>query len=196
MRKYLCLAIVSIVLLVGSVSAAEKKLVVTGIESEDNGRVAIVLNGILKISGIEISRNGGQRQAKLVYPYYRSKNGATIAQAQILAQETEHAIAQAVSEKRISGEKLIDFDYKIGRITLFSKKSEALKAFAEVVFNNVLKVQVRIMQSDRGLWVAWPGNKLSSGSWKKQVEILDYEVKERLEHSIIARYETVVSEEP
>lgn len=195
-HKYFPLIAILFFLLTSACFAAGKWVSVTAVEEEKNGKQAIVLNKKLKISGIEVHRNKENNTVKVIYPFYQAKNGRVISQIEILSKELGEAITRSLQERKTEEEKSVDFDYKIDKIDIYKKKDDNIKAFVEIRFNETVLVRARVMQSSHGVWIAWPSAKDNSGRWEKQVVFLDYSLQEKIEKSIIEKYETILSEEP
>lgn len=156
----------------------------------------IVLNNNLVIREIKINRDQRSGIVSLVYPEYLSKNGQSIPQIAITDQKLGAEIKKAVAEQRPSAEKAVDIVYKIVKIVPYRVKESQVKAFASIIFNNAISVEVRVMDSASGFWLAWPGRKSKNGTWIKQFDLTNISLKQAVEKAILNKYAVVKSEEP
>jgi stage V sporulation protein G len=158
----------------------------------------------MAIREIRIKGNIKTGNISLAYPDYINKQGRSIPQVEIVNESLAKAIRQAIvagaAPANLFGggaeQKQVDFNYKIAKISLLRQKDQRLKAFVQVLFNEAIRVEARVMESKTGLWVAWPGHKGSSGQWRDQFKVLDYSASQKLDNAIIEKYKVVRSEEP
>jgi DNA-binding cell septation regulator SpoVG len=68
-----------------------------------------------------------------------------------------------------------------------SNKAGKTKAFASIIFDDELEVDVRIMEGINDIWVAYPSNK-NNGAWQNIFKILNPKLKKRVEEHLIKLY--------
>lgn len=179
---------------------ADMAIVVTQVEVTTIGpldKIAkIILNENLLLDEIKVITASKTNVIKLNYPDYQSKSGQSIPQISILDKGLSETIRQAIISAHPSSKKINTLSYKIAKINLFKQEKSSLKAFVEVIFNNAVMVEARVMDSKNGLWIAWPSRKDKDGKWIKQFDILNYNLKHNIEKFIIEKYKVVLSEEP
>jgi DNA-binding cell septation regulator SpoVG len=162
-----------------SLFASELKI--TKISTENNS-YNIVLNNAITINNIALKN---KNDIKIIeFPVYVGK-GKIYEQFSVLNREYSLHMASSIFENKI-------YDFKgetSFKINKFSpvKKDGNIKAFASVIFEDVLEVECRVMKGKRGLWVAWPANKTPEG-WKADFIFVDKELKKRVENDLIRRY--------
>lgn len=156
----------------------------------------ITLNKNLVIREIKINKEPRSGIITLVYPEYVSKQERAIPQIVIENQKLGEEIKKAVAEQGASPEKAVDIVYKIAKIVPYKVKDSPLRGFVKIVFNTMVSVEARIMESNSGLWVAWPGRKAKDGTWIKQFDIMSRPLKQAVEKTILEKYAVVKSEEP
>ncbi|MBI5555205.1 MAG: septation protein SpoVG family protein [Elusimicrobia bacterium] len=167
------------------------------IETTDRQEMAaVILNNNLVIREIKINKGQRSEIVSLIYPEYLSQKGQSIPQIAITDQKLGAEINKAVAELRPSLEKAVDLVYKITKIVPFRVKDSQVKAFVSIIFNNAVRVEVRVMDSPSGLWLAWPGRKTKNGAWIKQFELTSISLKQAVEKAILNKYAVVKSEEP
>jgi DNA-binding cell septation regulator SpoVG len=163
---------------------------------EGEQAATVTLNNNLVIREIKINREPRSGIITLVYPEYVSKQERAIPQIVIENQKLGEEIKKAVAEQRSSPEKAVDIVYKIAKIVPYKVKDSPLRGFVKIVFNAMVSVEARIMESNSGLWVAWPGRKAKDGTWIKQFDIMSRPLKQAVEKTILEKYAVVKSEEP
>lgn len=167
------------------------------IETSDNQQIAtVILNSNLVIREIKINKDRQTEIVNLIYPEYLSKKGQSIPQIKIISQKLGVEISKAVTGQQSNPEKAVDIVYKIAKIVPYKVKDSPVKAFVSVIFNNAVSVEVRVMDSPGGPWIAWPGRKTKDGVWVKQFELTSIALKQAVEKAILNKYAVVKSEEP
>ncbi|MDR2426163.1 MAG: SpoVG family protein [Endomicrobium sp.] len=159
------------------------ELKITKISTEKDN-YSIVLNNAITINNIALKKNRNNTKI-IIFPSYAGK-GKIYTQFSVLNREYLFYLAHSISENKIydfAGETLFE-------INKFSqtKKKGGIKAFASVIFENLLEVECRVMEGKNGLWIAWPANKTSTG-WKADFIFVDKDLKNRVEKSLIQRYD-------
>ncbi len=72
---------------------------------------------------------------------------------------------------------------------------EKLKAFATVIFDNEFVVRdLKIINGQKGLFVAMPSRKMKDGNFKDVAHPLNNEMRQKLETSVLDEYNKVLSE--
>jgi stage V sporulation protein G len=65
----------------------------------------------------------------------------------------------------------------------------ALKAFADVIINGQVLIKgVRVVEGENGLFVAMPRQQGKDNKWYETVSLLDEEVKQELQNTILEAY--------
>lgn len=68
------------------------------------------------------------------------------------------------------------------------ENGSSLKAFADVVIEQVLVKGVRIVEGRNGLFAAMPKSQGKDGKWYDTVKILDDELKQKLQDAVLEAY--------
>jgi len=77
------------------------------------------------------------------------------------------------------------------------KPRDKLKAFATVTFDNSFVVRgLRVVDGDRGLFVAMPSRKLPDGTRRDVAHPVNSEMRQNLEKKVLEAYELKLKEEP
>jgi DNA-binding cell septation regulator SpoVG len=163
---------------------------------EGKQTATVTLNDNLVIREIKIDREPRTGIITLVYPAYVTKQERAIPQITIESQKLGEEIRKAVAEQGASREKAVDIVYKIAKIVPYRVKDSPVRGFVKIVFNGMVSVEARIMDSTSGLWVAWPGRKTKDGTWIKQFDLVNRPLKQNVEKSILDKFAVVKSEEP
>ena len=71
--------------------------------------------------------------------------------------------------------------YKVDNIS-------SVKAFADVVIGQVLVKGVRVVQGKNGLFAGMPKSQGKDGKWYDTVKILDDELKQELQNTLLEAY--------
>ncbi len=72
---------------------------------------------------------------------------------------------------------------------------EKLKGFATVIFDNEFVVRdLKIINGQKGLFVAMPSRKMKDGSFKDVAHPLNNEMRQKLESAVLGEYEKVLAE--
>ncbi|MCA6085362.1 septation protein SpoVG family protein [Candidatus Endomicrobiellum agilis] len=146
--------------------------------SQDNKSFNIVLNDDIKVSNILLKNND------IELPIYKGKN-KVYKQFGILKREFRQYLVNALSQNKTSS-KSENTVFKANKLSIL-KKHPKIKAFASVVFSDDIEIECRIMQSKRGLWIAWPSNK-RSGIWVKDFEFINKDLRETVEKKLLNDY--------
>ncbi|MDD5132243.1 MAG: septation protein SpoVG family protein [bacterium] len=199
--RLLCFLLLSAICYLPSafLCAAEPVTIVTAIvvgTVEGKQTATVTLNDNLVIREIKIDRASRSGIITLVYPEYVTKQERTIPQIVIENQKLGEEIRKAVTEQAASREKAVDIVYKIAKIVPYKGKDSPVRGFVKILFNAVISVEARIMDSGQGSWIAWPGRKTKEGTWVKQFDIVNQQLKQTIEKAIIDKYSVVISEEP
>jgi len=73
---------------------------------------------------------------------------------------------------------------------------EKLKAFATVIFDDAFVVRdLKIINGQKGLFVAMPSRKMKDGSFKDLAHPLNNDMRQKLEGAVLKEYETKIQEE-
>lgn len=83
------------------------------------------------------------------------------------------------------------------RIRLVKKEDLKLKAVASVTIDGCFVVhEVRVIESEKGLFVAMPSKKTPDGEFKDIAHPIDTETRNMLDKKVIEAYEKAVREAP
>ncbi|MBA3066803.1 SpoVG family protein [bacterium] len=175
-------------------TSAPKAHAIMGVtEVSINGKEAtVVLDGYLKISGIDVLKRADRIKIKL--PIYVSKNGKIFPQVNITEAALETRIISAIKMGKPEGGASSRLSYKVSKMSLYEPKGQrsSMKAFSAVTFNNEIEVECKVMTGAKGPWVSWPSTK-SGSKWVKQVDIIKPEIKKKIEKSVLEKYEKETS---
>jgi stage V sporulation protein G len=84
---------------------------------------------------------------------------------------------------------------EITEVKVYPANEGKLKAYATMVFDNCFIVRdMKIIQSDNGLFVSMPSRRKKDGSFKDIVHPLNSETRKLIEDRIIVEYKNIVSE--
>jgi len=84
---------------------------------------------------------------------------------------------------------------EITEIKVFPAKEGRLKAYATMVFDNCFIVRdLKIIESDKGLFVSMPSRRKKDGSFKDIVHPLNSETRKMIEDKVIEEYKKVAEE--
>lgn len=178
-----------------AVSATAQEISVTSIKIEGN-MANVVINEVIEINEIEISGDD------ILFPAYIRDSGEREPVVRFRTREAREVVAEAIRNNRPSREPIRRINYRITRISPFSREDSSLKAFSEVTFNGVIDIDVRIMerQRDGDLWVSWPARAPNRAagerSWVDQVSIINRRVKEIVENDLLESYEEALTAGP
>ncbi|MDR0822743.1 MAG: septation protein SpoVG family protein [Endomicrobium sp.] len=150
---------------------------ITEIERKD-GKINIVLNGIVKINSIKI------KDGKIDFPAYASK-GRIYKEFAILQRDFNQYMVDSINKNIIADcNDLISF--KINKFKIINNH-KTVKAAVSVVFDNILEVECRVMKGKDGLWIAFPAQK-QDNKWFNYIRFIDYDLKNNIETALISRY--------
>lgn len=83
---------------------------------------------------------------------------------------------------------------EITDISVFRVDGERLKGYATVIFDNVFIVRdLKIIDGNKGLFVAMPNKKAKDGTYKDIAHPLNQEMRDLLERKIIEKYRNGVT---
>ena len=83
------------------------------------------------------------------------------------------------------------------RIKLIKKEDVKLKAVASVTIDNCFVVhEVRVIESEKGLFVAMPSKKTPDGEFKDVAHPIDTETRNALDKAVLDAYNKALVEEP
>ena len=72
------------------------------------------------------------------------------------------------------------------------KENSRMKGYAEIVFDNCLKVNgIRIIEGNTRLFAAMPSRKISEGKYKDYVYPIEKELREKIEKAILDEYNKI-----
>ncbi len=178
------------------IASAPKASAVMGVtEVSIKGKEAVVvLDGYLKISGIDVLKRGDQ--IKIKPPIYVSKGGKIFPQIKFIDSALEDRVISAIKMGKPVGSVSSKLSYKVSKMSLYDPKGQrsSMKAFSAVTFNNEVEVECKVMTGTKGPWVSWPSTK-SGSKWVKQVDLIKPEIKKKIEKSVIEKYEKETSYE-
>jgi len=84
---------------------------------------------------------------------------------------------------------------EITEIKVFPTKEGKLKAYATMVFDNCFIVRdLKVIQSDKAMFVSMPSRRKKDGSFKDIVHPLNSETRKIIEEKIIEEYNKVVND--
>jgi DNA-binding cell septation regulator SpoVG len=192
------ISLVFVFLFVVSAFAANE-ICVTNVEKKpvtNGGAVyeiaTIALNDCIKVKEIQIIKVGGK--TTLRYPTYVSANGREYPQFEPLTKQAKDEIEKAVLIGKPSVQVSKSVTFKISKFSRYRKKS-ALKVFVSLDFNNAIRIECKIMETDGEPWVSWPARKpIEGGQWVKQILIIDKKLQNDIEKALLQKYETIKSE--
>ncbi|MDR1941786.1 MAG: SpoVG family protein, partial [Endomicrobium sp.] len=145
---------------------AGAELSVTDIENNKNG-MSVTFNASLKISGISLS------DGKIIFPVYANK-GKVYRQFSVIKRDAALSLYNSLKSNIVSKNSSA-ISFKINKFKINNKES-SIKAFASVIFEDVLETECRVMDGRYGLWVAWPSSK-NGKNIQKQLEFIDKTLK-------------------
>ncbi len=149
-------------------------------------KVTVVLNDCLEVRDITISKSEGK--VSIQYPTYVSKNGKEYPQFEVLSEQARTEIEKAVATEKPSEKSSKTLTFKVAKLSKMKRQSSLL-AFVSVDFNNAVRVECKVMNSKKGPWISWPAAKdEKSGKYLKQILIVNQNVKNVVENSIMKKY--------
>ncbi|KKP25377.1 MAG: hypothetical protein UR14_C0006G0010 [candidate division TM6 bacterium GW2011_GWE2_31_21] len=88
-----------------------------------------------------------------------------------------------------------DIIMEITEIKVFPAKEGRLKAYATMVFDNCFIIRdLKIIESDKGLFVSMPSRRKKDGSFKDIVHPLNSETRKMIEDKVIEEYKKVAEQ--
>lgn len=183
MRKKLSFVIIiSLFLCYLSSALFAEELKTTKIIVTSKNNYDIILNNAISINNIALKSKNDTSFVE--FPVYVG-NGRIYKQFSVLKREYEKYLASSIetkNEEKFEGDILFI-------VNKFSKtqKEGNIKAFASVIFEDVLEVECRVMHGKNGLWIAWPSNK-KDGKWVNIFSFTDKDLKKRVEGDLIQKY--------
>ena len=83
---------------------------------------------------------------------------------------------------------------QVTEVNVFPVNEEKLKAYVTITFDNCFVVRdLKIINGKDGLFVAMPSKKRKDGTFKDTAHPLNNETRDMIETSVLASYETAVS---
>ncbi|MEA2081261.1 MAG: septation protein SpoVG family protein, partial [Elusimicrobiota bacterium] len=157
-------------------------------------KATVVLDGYLKISGIDVLKRGDR--IKIKPPIYVSKSGKIFPQVDFKNSALKKRVISAIKTGKPIGSKSSRLSYKVSKMSLYNPrgKRSSMKAFSAVTFNNEIEIECKVMTGRKGPWISWPSTK-SGRKWVKQVNIIKPAIKKKIEKSVLAKYEKETSYE-
>lgn len=77
------------------------------------------------------------------------------------------------------------------------ERGNKVRATASVTFDDVFVVHdIRIIEGDRGLFIAMPSRKLPNGSFKDVAHPLNQETRDMIQAAVLAEYERAAAAAP
>ncbi|AKL97529.1 septation protein SpoVG family protein [Endomicrobium proavitum] len=150
--------------------------------SQNGGKYAVVFNNSIKISNLSLNQNIA---ARVEFPSYKGKN-KQYKQFSLLKRDYASYLAGVLKSRSADGSADLKTDFKINKFDALKKKS-SIKAFASIIFEDTVEVECRVMDSGRGLWIAWPSRK-EAGKRVKEFEFTDKNLKIEVETALVRRY--------
>jgi stage V sporulation protein G len=87
-------------------------------------------------------------------------------------------------------------DMEITEVKVYPANEGKLKAYATMVFDECFIVRdMKIINSDKGLFVSMPSRRKKDGSFKDIVHPLNVEMRKKIEDRLIEEYNKVVGQE-
>ncbi|MFA5143741.1 MAG: SpoVG family protein [Candidatus Omnitrophota bacterium] len=78
---------------------------------------------------------------------------------------------------------------EVARVYKLDNGSKSLKAFADVMIDEAFVIKgVRIIEGKNGLFVAMPKSEGKDGKWYDIVKILNDDVKQKFQDTVLAAY--------
>jgi len=158
------------------------------------GVAKVMLNECIVVREIKVKKVG--KITVLKFPEYTSKRGIVYPQIKFLTEQAKDAVAEAIKTGKPSREKVKDVSFEVTDWFRLRKTGKR-KVNAEITFNKAVAVSCGIMESKRGLWVAWPSRPAEKGrgGWAKQIYIYDEGVKKAVEELLLTKYRAMLQEE-
>jgi DNA-binding cell septation regulator SpoVG len=150
---------------------------------------AITINDVLEIKDIVVARENDE--IFLEFPVYVSKTGRVYPQIEIKNLKTEETIKNAIENgKTVESPGRAKLGYAITRFSAYNGPGSKIKTFANVVFNDSIEVEVKLLAGEDGVWVAWPARKdPKTSKWIDQIVFKDKRLREEIEAALLDRYE-------
>lgn len=83
------------------------------------------------------------------------------------------------------------------RVKLLKKDDSKRKAIVSITIDECFVVhEIRVIESEKGLFVAMPSRKTATGEFKDTAHPIDSATRDQLDKSILAAYEKAVKENP
>ena len=83
------------------------------------------------------------------------------------------------------------------RIKLIDKEDVKLKAVASITIDNCFVVhEVRVIESEKGLFVAMPSRKTPDGEFRDTAHPIDTETRNMVDKAVLDAYEKALKEQP
>jgi len=82
-----------------------------------------------------------------------------------------------------------DLDVKVMRLHRFADDGSKLKAFADVAIGDFLVRGLRIIQGQKGLFLAMPGEQGKDGKWYDTMHPITKEARQMLSDAVLEAYQ-------
>jgi stage V sporulation protein G len=87
-----------------------------------------------------------------------------------------------------------DVAMEITEIKIYPAKEGRLKAYATMVFDNCFIIRdLKIIESDKGMFVSMPSRRKKDGTFKDIVHPLNAETRKMIEEKVIEEYNSLMS---
>lgn len=84
---------------------------------------------------------------------------------------------------------------EITEVKIYPAKEGKLRAYVTMVFDNCFIVRdLKVIESEKGMFVSMPSRRKKDGSFKDIVHPLNSETRKNIEERIIEEYQKMVSE--
>ena len=193
MRKYFGMLFGCFMLLSAAYVFGEGEVYVTKVKKLGPAKASVVLNDCLEVRDIAITKVDGK--TVITYPTYVSKKGKEYPQFEVLSEQARAEIEKAVTTVKPSVKSSKSLMFKVSKFSKMKNSTSSMKAFVSVDFNSAVRVECKVMEGKKGPWVSWPSVKdEKTGQYLKQVLIINQNVKNVVENSILRKYKDSGSE--
>ena len=84
---------------------------------------------------------------------------------------------------------------EITEIKIYPAKEGKLRAYVTMVFDNCFIIRdLKVIESDKGMFVSMPSRRKKDGSFKDIVHPLNADTRKQIEEKIIKEYEKIASQ--
>ncbi len=82
-------------------------------------------------------------------------------------------------------------------VKVFIRESNQLKAFVNIVIDDAFIIRnIKVIEGDKGLFVAMPSRRVSSGEYRDIAHPINTETRQMLEERILLAYKEEIAESP